>query len=41
MGGVADKLEGLELLSADGGAVRLGDLWREGPAILVFIRHFG
>jgi hypothetical protein len=21
--------------------VRLGDLWRDGPVVLVFVRHFG
>jgi hypothetical protein len=25
----------------EGQDVRLGDLWREKPAVLVFVRHFG
>ncbi len=25
----------------DGRDVRLGDLWRERPAVLVFLRHYG
>ena len=25
----------------DGREVRLGDLWRERPAVLVFVRHYG
>ena len=27
--------------SRDGGVVRLSDLWREKPTILLFLRHFG
>ena len=27
--------------SRDGGGVRLSDLWREKPTILLFLRHFG
>jgi hypothetical protein len=34
-------LAGIELRDADERAVRLGDLWRERPVVLVFIRHFG
>jgi hypothetical protein len=25
----------------EGRDVRLGDLWRDAPAVLVFVRHFG
>ncbi len=25
----------------EGQDVRLGDLWRDGPVVLVFVRHFG
>lgn len=25
----------------EGKDVRLGDLWREKPAVLVFVRHYG
>ena len=28
-------------VSCDGGVVRLSDLWREKPTILLFLRHFG
>ena len=31
----------LELEDLDGGRVPLGYLWREQPAVLVFLRHFG
>lgn len=34
-------LAALELPGPDGALHRLGDLWREKPAILVFLRHFG
>jgi len=37
----ADDLASLSVLSEDGGQVALGMLWRERPAILVFVRHFG
>jgi hypothetical protein len=36
-----DRLSALALPAAGGGAVRLGDLWRERPCVLVFLRHFG
>lgn len=29
------------LEDADGHDVRLSDLWRAGPSVLVFLRHFG
>jgi hypothetical protein len=31
----------LELQDLDGRPVRLGDLWKEKPAAIVFVRHFG
>jgi hypothetical protein len=34
-------LGALSLLDADGAAHRLGDLWRDRPIVLVFLRHFG
>jgi hypothetical protein len=37
----ATRLERIELSDADGGRVRLGELWRERPVALVFVRHFG
>lgn len=35
------SLAGTHVLDTDGGAVRLGDLWRERTVVLVFVRHFG
>jgi hypothetical protein len=29
------------LLDATGASHRLGDLWRDRPIVLVFLRHFG
>jgi hypothetical protein len=37
----ADALADLVLEEADGGEVRLGELWDEGPVVLVFLRHYG
>jgi hypothetical protein len=37
----ADDLAEMTVLDADATAVRLGALWRDRPAILVFVRHFG
>jgi hypothetical protein len=31
----------ITLPDQDGNAVRLGDLWRERPAALVWLRHYG
>jgi peroxiredoxin len=33
--------DALTVLSADGHPVRLGDLWAERTAVLLFVRHFG
>jgi hypothetical protein len=38
---VSTRLSGLELSDWQGKRVRLGALWRERTAVLVFIRHFG
>jgi len=38
---LAAKLAPLTLPSADGTPVHLGDLWRERPAVVVFLRHWG
>lgn len=38
---VARALEDVTALDVEGNAVRLGDLWQERPAVLVFVRHFG
>ncbi len=37
----ASVLEDVVLSDPDGRQVRLGDLWSERPAVLVFVRHFG
>jgi len=34
-------LEDLTLPDHDGTPVRLGDLWRERPVALVWLRHYG
>jgi len=38
---VARRLENISVLDSDGRGVRLGDLWREQPVVLAFIRHVG
>ena len=37
----ADELASIVLPDLDGREVALGDLWREGPAVVVFLRHYG
>jgi hypothetical protein len=37
----ADGLADIVLPDQDGQPVRLGDLWRERPAVLVWLRHYG
>jgi hypothetical protein len=37
----ADALANISLLDEDGNEVRLGDLWRDGPVALVWLRHYG
>lgn len=37
----ADHLATMSVLDEDARTVRLGTLWAEHPAILVFVRHFG
>jgi hypothetical protein len=36
-----ESLGQISLVSDTGGQVRLGDLWSDRPAVLVFLRHFG
>jgi hypothetical protein len=38
---ISTRLAGIELADWRGEPVRLGSLWQERPAALVFIRHFG
>jgi hypothetical protein len=37
----ADGLADIVLPDQDGHDVRLGDLWSDGPAALVWLRHYG
>lgn len=37
----ADDLAPMKVLDAAGNSVEVGSLWRERPAVLVFMRHFG
>ena len=37
----ADDLANLTVLDEQGAKIALGTLWRERPAVLVFLRHFG
>ncbi len=37
----ADDLADFVLQDHRGDDVRLGDLWSEGPAVLVWLRHYG
>jgi hypothetical protein len=37
----ADALADIVLADHEGREVRLGDLWRGGPAALVWLRHYG
>ncbi len=37
----ADELAGIVLQNHAGEERRLGDYWRDGPAVLVFLRHYG
>jgi hypothetical protein len=37
----ADDLAKLTVQDPEGKPVELGTLWRDKPAVLVFIRHFG
>ena len=38
---VAERLKSIEVLDPEGRPQRLGDLWRNQPVVLAFIRHFG
>jgi hypothetical protein len=37
----AGELEDIVLKDQSGDDVRLGDTWRDRPAVLVFLRHYG
>jgi len=36
-----DTLSEIKLADSTGAQHRLGDLWRDQPVVLVFLRHFG
>ena len=38
---IAAALSNVGLPDVDGREVRLGSLWEAGPAVLVFLRHYG
>jgi hypothetical protein len=38
---LSSKLAGITLPDADGKTTRLGSLWESGPAVVVFLRHYG
>lgn len=38
---VAAALAEISLPDTDGRMIRLGSLWAEGPAVVVFLRHYG
>lgn len=35
------RLAALSLPDTEGNIVRLGDLWHQQPAVVVFLRHYG
>lgn len=37
----SSKLAEISLPDVDGKSTRLGSLWADGPAVLVFLRHYG
>ena len=37
----ANDLAAVSVKDVEGHDVRLGDLWRDRPAVLVFLRHYG
>ena len=39
--GRADELADFVLQDQNGEDVRLGDTWSDGPAVLVWLRHYG
>jgi hypothetical protein len=36
-----DKIADISLIDSDGSSVRLEELWREQPVVLVWLRHYG
>jgi hypothetical protein len=40
-GTLNSRLAGIELPDTDGRQLLLGSLWRNQPAVMVFLRHYG
>ncbi len=40
-GSFSSRLSDITLPDVDGYPVRLGSLWADGPAVVVFLRHYG
>jgi len=38
---LSGKLAGIVLPDSEGQEIRLGSLWADSPAVLVFLRHYG
>jgi hypothetical protein len=38
---LSSKLADITLPDPDGKTTRLGSLWEKGPAVVVFLRHYG
>lgn len=38
---LSERLAPIVLPDTEGAQVRLGDLWAERPAVIVFLRHYG
>jgi len=38
---LSQRLAGISLPDALGNTIRLGSLWENNPAVLVFLRHYG
>jgi hypothetical protein len=38
---ISARLANVVLPEAGGGEIRLGALWEESPAVVVFLRHYG
>jgi hypothetical protein len=41
MGSISEALAEIVLPDSGGQSVRLGSLWKSGPAVIVFLRHYG
>ena len=40
-GSLAAALAPIVLPDTDGRMLRLGEIWHDGPAVVVFLRHYG